>query len=108
MASVYLMASFAGQYDPAMVILGNPEAESVTTPTGAYPGSPNLTISPINGYRLLSIVTDVEILVLQVKNGQTTSTPTGVATRVPNPSSVSVSYVCLIAPDTTGIYVKTP
>lgn len=107
MATVYLMASFAGQYDPAMVILGNPEAEAVVTPSASYPGSAQLVISPINGYRLLSIVSDAEVLVLQVKNGQTTATATGVATRVPTPSAGQASYACLIAPDTAGIYVKT-
>lgn len=109
MATAYIMASFPDAYTKEGLILGNPEAASTITPGAAYPGTAQMVLpATSHQYRVLSIVCDVELSVLQVSANETTATAKGVATKVPPPASGQASYACLIHPSTTGIFVKTP
>lgn len=109
MATAYLMASFPDAYTKEGLILGNPEAAVTITPGAAYPGSPQMTFSATSHqYRVLSIVCDVELSVLQVSQNETSAAAKGVATKVPPPASGQASYACLIHPSTVALYVKTP
>lgn len=108
MATVYLMASRPGAYTREGLILGNPEVKAdAVSPSGSYPVSPQLVLEPAEKYRLLSIVSDAAIEVLQVAENETTSVHSGVATTIPAPIAGQTSYGCLLHPATVGVYVKT-
>lgn len=103
--TAWLMASRPGDYTKEGLIVGNPEAvANGITPTGTY-GAAVMTFA-VGAKRLLSIVTDAAIDVLQTSENQDSSTVGLVPTRVPVPASGQVSYACLIHPATTAIYVK--
>lgn len=107
MAGVYLMLSKPDAYTREGLIVGNPDAvDNGYAPTGTY--SRRLTITECSKQRLLSIVTDAEIDVLQTSVGEDSATAGLVPTRIPPPVSGNTSYSCLIHPATTGIWVKTP
>lgn len=102
------MASKPGAYTREGMILGNPDkVANAFTPSGSYPGTPQLELEVGPKYRLLSVVSDVEIDVIQVTANQTPATADGEATRIPAPTSGKTSYACLIHPSTVGVYVKT-
>lgn len=110
--AVWLQASFPGCHTAEGLIIGNPEAvaniDSGAIPAGSYPVSPQMTLTAAARKRLLTIVTTLEIDVLQVYTNQTSATPTGSATRVPAPSSGLTAYACYLDPATVGVYVRTP
>lgn len=111
MPTAYLMASRDGAYTREGLIVGNPEAkkDAFTPSAGSWSGTPDLTFSPGYKGRLLSIVTDSRIEVMQCSDNQTPATVTdGVATTCPAPTSGNTSYSCLIHPATTAVYVRTP
>lgn len=104
----YLMASRPGAFTKEGLIEGNPEAvANAVVPSGSYPGTAQLVLAVAPKKRLLSIVTDAAIDVLQVAENETSATAAGVATRVPAPSSGNTSYACFLHPSTVGVYVKT-
>lgn len=107
MATTDLMASRPGAYTREGLIVDNPEVvANGVAPSGSYPITADLVVPVAQRYRLLSIVTDVAIDVLQVKANETTLTATGAPTRVRSTGS-NVSYACLLHPATAGVYVKT-
>lgn len=103
--TAWLMASRPGDYTKEGLIVGNPEAvANGISPAGTY-GAAVMTFA-VGAKRLLSIVTDAAIDVLQTSENQDSSTAGLVPTRVPVPASGQVSYACFIHPSTTAIYVK--
>lgn len=106
MATVCLMASRPGAFTKEGLIEGNPEAEVVVTPGAAYPTPADMALLPASKKRLLSVVADAEVLILQVSENETVLTADGVATRVCGPTSGKTSYACFLHPSTVGVYVK--
>lgn len=106
MAGVYLMASRPGAFTKEGLIEGNPEVkDDAYTPTGSF--SKRLTLTEASKKRLLSVVTDVAVEILQLAENETPSSYAGVPTTVPAPSSGQTSYACFLHPSTVGVYVKT-
>lgn len=104
--TAYLMASRPGDYTKEGLIVGNPEAAAnAVVPTGSYVAA--LTFA-VGAKRLLSIVTDASVMVMQTSEGQTPVDVGLVATTVPAPASGQCSYACFIHPATTTVWVKTP
>lgn len=106
MATVCLMASRPGAFTKEGLIEGNPEAENVTTPGSDWPLTADLSVPAAQKKRLLSIVADAEVLVIQVATGETPATAQGVPTRICGPTSGKTSYACFLHPSTVGVYVK--
>ena len=103
--TAYLMASKPGDYTKEGLIVGNPEAvANAITPAGTY-GAAVMTFA-VGAKRLLSIVTDADIDVLQTSANEDSSTAGLVPTRITGPTAGKVSYSCFIHPATTAIYVK--
>lgn len=106
MAGVYLMASRPGAFTKEGLIEGSPEVrDDAYTPTGSF--SKRLTLTEASKKRLLSVVTDAAIEVLQLAENETVSNYAGVPTTIPAPTSGTVSYACFLHPSTVGVYVKT-
>lgn len=111
MPTAYLMASKPGAYTREGLILGNPESvkNAFTPQATTWNAVPDLTFVPAFEKRLLSIVTDSRLEVMQCSAGETPATITdGVATTVPAPTSGNTSYSCFLHPATTAVYVRTP
>lgn len=110
MAGVYLMASRPGAFTKEGLILANPEAraDGITPSAGAWGGTPDLEVPAAAKPRLLSVVTDEEIWVLQLSENETTSDFEGVPTTVVAPVAGQTSYACLLHPSTVAVYVRTP
>lgn len=105
--TAYLMASRPGAFTKEGLIVGNPEVvANAVVPTGSYPLTPDLAVAASQKSRLLSIVTDAAIDVIQAATGETSANAAGAATRIPAPSSGLTSYACLLHPSTVGVYVK--
>ena len=101
--TAYLMVSKPGDYTREGLMVGNPEAvANAITPAGTY-GAAVLTFSA-GARRLLSIVTDADIDILQTSENEDASTGGLVPTRFP--ASAQASYACFVHPATTAIYVK--
>ncbi len=100
-----LMASRPGDFTKEGLLVGNPEAVANSiTPAGTY-GAAVMTFT-VGAKRLLSVVTDAAIDILQTSEGQDSATVGLVPTRVPTPTSGQTSYACFIHPATTAVYVK--
>lgn len=110
MPTAYLMASKPGAYTREGLILGNPESvkNAFTPQATTWNAVPDLTFTVAFDKRLLSIVTDSRLEVMQCSAGETPATAGLVATTVPAPSSGQVSYSCFLHPATTAVYVRTP
>ena len=110
MASVYLMASRPGAFTKEGLILGNPEVKKDNfVPSAVSWGvAADLVMAVGAEKRVLSVVTDVEIEVLQLSAGETTASFQGVPTTIPTPTSGKTSYACFLHPATVGVYVRTP
>lgn len=104
--TAYLMASRPGDYTKEGLMVGNPEAvANAIVPTGTYVAA--LTFA-VGAKRLLSIVTDAAVNIMQTSEGQTPVDAGLVPTTVPAPTSGQTSYACFIHPATTAVWVKTP
>ena len=102
--TAHFMASRPGDYTKEGLMVGNPEAvANAVVPTGSYA---SVLTFDVGAKRLLSIVTDAAIDVLQTSANETSATVGLVPTRVPAPTSGQTSYACFIHPATTAVHVK--
>jgi hypothetical protein len=100
----YLMASKPGAYTREGLIVGNPEAVvNEGVPTASFVAEITVAAAP---QRLLSIVTDTSIEILQTSEGEDDTTVGLVPTCCPADGSNNTSYACLIHPATTRIWVR--
>lgn len=106
----WLMISRPGGYTREALILGNPEAvkDNFTPAAVSWSLTPDLTFEEGFDKRLLSVVADTEVQVLQCTAGETPNTPGLVPTTIPAPASAKVSYSCFVHPGTVTIHVRTP
>lgn len=110
MATCNLMASFPGNFTREGMIVGNPEVikNAFTPAAGSFSATPDLSMSPGFKGRVLSIVVDAAVDVLQLSENETIATYAGQPTRVPAPVSGNVSYACFLHESTVAVHVRTP
>lgn len=111
MAIVNLAASKPGAYTKDSLIVGNPDVvTNINGAVAAFPawGSIQLAVTTGPDKRLMTVVTDTEIEILQLSATETTTVFNGQPTRIPVPSGARTSYACYLHPATVAVYVRTP